>query len=338
MKEELQKILMVYKNHKNDISNEAQSKKYIIDPILKILGFDTNNINDVICEFTSDIAGKKGEKIDYALKVNNQISILIECKHHDNKLENKEKAQLERYFGCKDVKDVKIAILTNGIIWKFYSSKDTKNLDNEPFYVFNLENEKTYKKLNLFTKKDFNEDFIIDEAKKLQYIQQINDFSAESDTENLKSIFECIQKIFNFDFGGRLTANRIKELEKCLYDARKSFLTDYVMHKITKDQTQDNDCNSIDFTKEELETFEFIKSILRDTIPEDKLELRNLKGLGRSCILFDSTQRKPVLFLDFMEKPFKISIGKNIAFEITNIFDIHKYAKEIIDLVKSYSS
>ena len=49
-------------------------------PFLNALGYDVFDPQIVVPEFTADVGLKKGEKVDYAIKVNGKISILVECK------------------------------------------------------------------------------------------------------------------------------------------------------------------------------------------------------------------------------------------------------------------
>ena len=59
----------------------------------------------------------KGEKVDYAILINDVPQILIEAKDCNNNLEKHDK-QLMRYF---NVTKAKIAILTNGVLYRITS-------------------------------------------------------------------------------------------------------------------------------------------------------------------------------------------------------------------------
>lgn len=47
-------------------------------PFISALGYDVFNPTEVIPEFTADVGTKKGEKVDYAIKKDDKIIILIE--------------------------------------------------------------------------------------------------------------------------------------------------------------------------------------------------------------------------------------------------------------------
>lgn len=82
-----------------------------------MLGYDVFNPQEFVPEFTADVGIKKGEKVDYAIIRDGQPVILIECKSISENLDRHD-SQLFRYFGTTTAK---FAILTNGIIYRFYT-------------------------------------------------------------------------------------------------------------------------------------------------------------------------------------------------------------------------
>jgi hypothetical protein len=91
-----------------------------------VLGYDVFNPNEVIPEFTADIATKKGEKVDYALVKYGEVQILIECKKCG-----------ENYLCHK----FPSAILTNGTEYQFFTDLDALNkMDEKPFSTLELQN------------------------------------------------------------------------------------------------------------------------------------------------------------------------------------------------------
>jgi hypothetical protein len=71
------------------MATEEALKTAVVLPFLRALGYDVFDPNEVIPEFIADAVGKKGEKVDYAIKIDNQIRILIECKPISTTLEKK---------------------------------------------------------------------------------------------------------------------------------------------------------------------------------------------------------------------------------------------------------
>ena len=65
---------------KGSILTEEACKNAFVMPFLNALGYDVFNPEIVIPEFTADVGLKKGEKVDYAIKQNGKITMLVECK------------------------------------------------------------------------------------------------------------------------------------------------------------------------------------------------------------------------------------------------------------------
>jgi hypothetical protein len=148
---------------KEQISTEEATKMAFILPFIKLLEYDVFNHTEVQPELTADIGIKKGEKVDYGIFNNNKLIMIIECKHWEENL-NIHKSQLHRYF---HVTSTKIAVLTNGINYKFYTDIEEPNkMDFEPFFEFNILNitEDELKGLSLLKKSCFNLEQILNQA------------------------------------------------------------------------------------------------------------------------------------------------------------------------------
>ena len=90
---------------------EEATKTAVILPFLQLLGFDVFNLDEVVPEFIADVGVKKGEKVDFVVKIDGQIAMLIEAKPISSKLGSTQYSQLFRYFS---VTESLLAILTNG--------------------------------------------------------------------------------------------------------------------------------------------------------------------------------------------------------------------------------
>lgn len=121
---------------KEYIKSEEGSKTSLVLPMLGILGYDVFNPKHLMAELTADVGIKRGEKVDYALMSSGQPKLIIECKKIEDKLEESSVSQLFRYFTALRVK---FGVLTNGIVYKFYSDLESSNImDGTPFFEFNL--------------------------------------------------------------------------------------------------------------------------------------------------------------------------------------------------------
>ena len=121
--EKIKDFIKRIKNLKQVITNEEATKTSLIMPFFSLLGYDVFNPNEFIPEYIADVGIKKGEKVDYAITIDNQVIILIEAKSVNENLK-KHDSQLFRYFGTTTSK---LAILTNGFEYKFYTDLEETN-------------------------------------------------------------------------------------------------------------------------------------------------------------------------------------------------------------------
>lgn len=172
---------------KLDTMTEEATKNAIIMPFLVLLGYDVFDPEEVIPEYTCDVAGKKGEKIDYVILHDGEPTVLIEAKRAGLKLQKQQQGQLYRYFSTNRCR---LAILTNGITYSFFSDINAPNvMDDEPFLSFNIledDEELFLSSLEQFHKSLFNIKDILSKAVFLKYLKVVeqtlrNDLVSPSD-------------------------------------------------------------------------------------------------------------------------------------------------------------
>lgn len=132
-------------------TTEEATKQWLIMPVLVALGYDPYS-SDIIPEYTLDVGVKNGEKVDYALQINNQPVVLVECKQFNTQLSDKHISQLYRYF---TVSDVNIAILTNGDDYLFFTDSQKQNImDLEPYFKIKMSEitDRDIKKLEIYSR------------------------------------------------------------------------------------------------------------------------------------------------------------------------------------------
>lgn len=165
---ELQKKLQ---SKSSQPETEEATKQWFVMPLLVALGYDPYS-SDIIPEYTLDVGTKKGEKVDYALQINNQPVAIVECKQLNVSLSDKHISQLYRYF---TISDVHIAILTNGDDYWFFTDSQKENvMDLEPYYTIKLSTADT-DELDKF--EQYSKDLIqyADIAQVIQYERYINE-------------------------------------------------------------------------------------------------------------------------------------------------------------------
>lgn len=278
---------------KDNISTEEATKTSLIMPFFQAMGYDIFNPNEFVPEFTADVGIKKGEKVDYAILINNSPMILVECKSISENLD-KHDSQLFRYFGTTDAK---FAILTNGIIYRFYTDiEETNKMDEAPFLEINLLNLKDYQiqELQKFTKENFDKDEIFDSAAELKYMGQIrqilkDEFANPSDdlvrlilnrgiyegvkTQSIvekyqplvkRSISLVITEMINDRLKNALAKNEDSETDTPPATSQSNSIT-------SDSDTDDTPVSKIITTQEELDSFYVVKSILRTQVPPDRI-------------------------------------------------------------------
>jgi hypothetical protein len=98
--------------------------------------------------------------------------MLFECKSANTDLEKEHVSQLYRYFS---VTEVKVEVLTNGIIYKLYSDLEGLNkMDTKPFLELDMLNitEPIVEELKRFRKESFKTDEIVSAASELRYTKK----------------------------------------------------------------------------------------------------------------------------------------------------------------------
>src|SRR5690606_19624016 len=153
---------------------------------------DVFNPAEVVPEFTADHGVKKGEKVDYAIKLDGGIAILIECKPIGADLEAKHASQLFRYFS---VTDARFSILTDGVRYVFFSDiEKPSSMDDRPLFEFNMLQcaDSHVAELQKFRRRAFDMGAILSSGNNLKYRKWIiSEVRAEFDspTEDCVRLF-----------------------------------------------------------------------------------------------------------------------------------------------------
>jgi predicted type IV restriction endonuclease len=204
MKEQLVALLSKIRTNQNLMSlGESQAKSGIIEPILRILGWDTSLVSDeVILEYTVE-----GGRVDYCLRINTTPKVFIEAKKPAEDLE-RHQAQLLQYSFRHGVP---LAVLCNGISWAFYLPLVEGEWENRRFYTINILDQDTIEAASRFI--DFlsrhkvesddaanNARQLLEVRRKLQIIkdtvpQAWNKIISEPDTFLLNHLIEVTHKL-----------------------------------------------------------------------------------------------------------------------------------------------
>lgn len=301
------------KQQGNAIQTEEATKTAFIMPFIhSVLGYDVFNPEEVTPEYVCDVGTKKGEKIDYAILRDGEVQILFECKKMSEPLNLNHAGQLFRYF---HVTSARIAVLTNGQVYQFYTDLDAPNrMDEKPFLVLDLCDIDDYvvPELVKITKTDFDVDSVVSAAGELKYVSQIKrviatQFSTPED-EFVKFIASRVydgivtQKVRE-QFAGLTRKAASQYLNDRINERLKSAMSSGVVVPETAEDREPPveetvvDPDSVVTTEEELEGFHIVKAIIRSVVDVKRITMRDTKSY---CgILLDDNNRKPVCRLHF---------------------------------------
>lgn len=337
---------------KEQIHTEEATKNAFVMPFIQILGYDVFNPTEVIPEYIADIGTKKGEKVDYLIKKDDEPILIIECKNWKENA-NAHNSQLHRYY---HVSKARFGVLTNGIIYNFHTDLEQPNImDDKPFLSINLEDLKdgSIKILQNFTKSEYNLTNILDSAEAMKYIKAIrNEF--EKEIENPSD--EMVRLLVNKFFEKPLTANRMVAFKEYTKRALSISITESISSRLksalvinenletekTNSGTIDENVETSKFvtTEEELESFQIVKAILREIIPSERIAYRDTQSYFG--ILLDDNNRKPICRFHFNTSNKYLETfhnGKDAGekFLLNNLDEIYNYRNELHKTLENYN-
>lgn len=337
---------------KDSIQTEEATKTSLIMPFFSMLGYDVFNPDEFVPEFTADVGIKKGEKVDYAIFQNNLPVILIEAKWCGDNL-SKHDSQLFRYFGTTNAK---FAILTNGIIYNFFTDLDEPNkMDEKPFLTIDVLDLKDnhIAELKKFGKSVFDLSQIFDTASELKYS---NEFKIVFSEELQEPSDDLIRLFLSNIYQGRLTQTVFDKFRPILKKSLNTYINELMNDKIqmalngankndevahSNQQVEEEETppeSAIETTEEELEAYFIIKSMLKDYVPVENITYRDTiryinilyKDNSRSwiCRLVLTNNSKTLVMQD---------TEKNlIKFPLESIYDLEKYRTELVEVLQRY--
>ena len=334
------------KQLKENIKTEEATKQSLIMPFFQSLGYDVFNPLEFVPEFTADVGIKKGEKVDYAILKDNEPIILIEAKPCSDDL-SKHDSQLFRYFGTTKAR---FAILTNGIIYKFFSDLDQPNvMDKKPFYILDMENlsEQSITYVEKFIKANLDIDNILNTASDLKYLN-LTKIAFKELMENPSD--EFIRLLLNTGiYDGVKKQKVIDKFKPIAKRAMNQFVNEKLSTKfketLTSSENEKDDSieeikeeNKIVTTIDELNSYAIVKSILRKEVEPQRIVYKDTESYFG--ILLDNNIRKWILRINLNSRNKHIIIPsedkKKIRYDIETIDDIYNYENEIIEALKRY--
>lgn len=307
--------------------NESKTRDYLIEPFFNLLGF--NKMDHYSHEYSLRNSKGSVRKVDMVVTLNGKNPImLIECKKATSNLTKSHFNQLSKYFDHH--KESKIGILTNGVVYEFYTVKwnNTKSLSEKPFLVFDLREftrsdleDIAHFHLQLFNVKD-----ILDISEETYFL---NDFNIALTKTLFPASDELLKMIYQNMGGKRSTESVNKRLRKLL----NSVSLHESIEKIKVLEGKQSS-SGIFTTAEELKSFQIIKTILvmnpRLKIHCDRFGYKDYKGQFK--ILVDDMPSKEICHLILSTTTNSIVIdGISYSLEKVSTFELSKYKKKLVD-------
>ncbi len=312
-------------------TNEAQTRMYLIEPLLEILGYSRIDERDMLTEINAGW-GQKNDKADLGLIVKGkEPEIIIECKRYGKKLTDKKASQLNGYF--IHTKSSKIGILTNGLEWKFYTVNEVEkesSLYQIPFLVIDF-SEIDDAKIELFAqfhKSSTNIKAIVEEAQDFFFLQGFNDaFTAEL----LEPSDDFVKAVFSRMAGKRMT-DSIKDKLRELINSNS---IQQALPKLIEEEAKNG--NMVITTGEELKIYHSVKTIIINSIKKidySRISYRDQKNSFN--ILVDDNQRKLIAKITSTKDKYFIEVGGNNKLPVDDLSCVVALSKQIVEITKGY--
>ncbi|MDB9317658.1 type I restriction endonuclease [Nodularia spumigena] len=275
--EDITKLSKQIRKRIDNVFGEEATKMALIVPFLSALGYDVHDPSEVIPEYIADFAIKKAgqfEKVDYALAINGSIFMLVEAKAYGEKAEAHD-GQLSRYFN--GLLTTKIAIVTNGIDYRFFTDLRHKNvMDKEPFFIFNILDYQTkdIENLQFFHRNIFDVAAITHHAEEMIYVKAITQLIGNvlrSPSEGFVRflVSELGTVAPGYEIPGRITAKVIEKFQPIIKKSIQGSLAELRTCSLNQEMVKSGE--SINFYQsdkpnieaEELAAFAKIQTIIK---------------------------------------------------------------------------
>ncbi len=246
--DQLQAIARRIEKQNVNISTDEETKKEYVIPFIQALGYDVCDRKEVLPNFVGDAGSTKGEKVDYAIFIDDKPTILFECTSSDCELNEAHAARLRR---CFHAASAQVGVLTNGKSYHFYSDLDKPYImDAEPFMKLNPRNfdERSISELRKLSKCSLRSDQIFTAANQINSIRAIKNILVE---QSLAPSKECIRFLARQVRLGILTEHMGDRFALIIKEAFRQFVEDsHAGHRFEKQSHDD-----LLITDEEFEGF-----------------------------------------------------------------------------------
>jgi hypothetical protein len=338
-------------------STEEATKTALIIPFIQLLGYDVSNPFEVVPEYGAELGQYKDQRVDYGILKDGKAIIIIECKKYGEPLDAKKSAQLLAYFQGASVK---VAVLTDGRYYQFYSDLDTPNkMDTSPYMVLDIEklDESLIPELAKLCKENFDIEKAVSSAEELKYNRAFKAIMAEQ----LKSPDGDFLRLFMKKASDRvITQKVIDKYTPVLKKALTQFIQDRVNDRLamaqqldeTDPEKQPNKANEdvsnnpesengnnskIETTEDELQGYYIVKSILGAKFGVDNIQYKDYQGFF--TVFYKRVGHKICKFY-FNKEPYMVEIFDSESSDrvkIDKLEDLYGLSDRLINATNSFA-
>lgn len=303
------------------LKGEEATKQALVIPLLQLLGYDVFDPREVKPEYTADFAVKRAgqlEKIDYAICSEGQPVLFIECKAHDQVLED-HSGQLARYFNATP--SVRIALITNGTRLRVFTDLRQPNvMDTTPWLEIDLLSLKPVEldALRRLRKTEYASEAVVALAEEMVYYSSMTAYISQQLRDPSESFVRHVAgEVLP---STRLTKNLVERLAPILKKSVQSAVLENVaksfaappsdppapppVEELRESHERVASADGIETTREELTCFELASDWIRETHPDSGVAYRDSKAY---LTLHQNNIRKWFVRLNVQRAPFWVA-------------------------------
>ena len=229
---ELQTLARKIKDQRHLAVTEEATKTAFVMPLIRLLGYDPNDLTQVRPEQVADVGIKKGEKVDFAILIDDVPILLVEVKKCEDALTHgRHDTQISRYFTNSPAP---FAALTNGVVYRFFTDLDAQNkLDTKPFLELDISapSDETVEGFGRFTPESFDAPDLRSTAERMRDRLRVREFLARQqdtpDDDLVKLLLRHARPHVK-----RITAPLLEEFRETTREAFRDYVREYAQERI----------------------------------------------------------------------------------------------------------
>lgn len=333
------------------ITTEEATKHALVMPFISALGYNVFDPREVTPELCADVGLKKGEKVDYAILRDGKPIMLFECKACSVSLDDVHASQLYRYFS---VTDARVAVLTNGLIYRFFSDLEEPNkMDAKPFLEFSLLSPEDIflGELKKFSKTSFEIESILANASELKYTRELKKLI----NKQMQEPSEDFVRFFASQvYSGRMTQSVREQFTSITKRALQEIVSEKVSDRLKsaleheteqakearppEEEVEEEVDTGIVTTDEEKNAYYIVQAILAQVVDPARVAMRDQKTY--CSIYLDDSNRKPICRLRFDSPQKAIGIfdanKKETKVPINELTEIYVLSEQLRETALGY--